>query len=402
MPIATDAGPTDGGLAEAAASSPLARQARDLRLDFFRGLALWFIYLDHIPNNAVSWITLRNYGFSDAAEAFVFISGYAATVAYAGVLARRGWLRATAQIARRVWQLYVAHILLFVAFTAQIAWFALRAEGAGFLEEMNLLGFVADPTRVIVEAALLRFRPVNLDVLPLYIVLLAVFPLALPPIRRAPWLALAGATLVYLLARRFDWNLSGYPDGKVWYFDPFAWQLLFFCGAAFAADGRVAERLRPYSRLLVPLAVAYLAFAAAVALSWQFHALSGLVPDWLGRLLYPIDKTTLDPLRLAHFLALAYLVQHWVPADARFLGGRLAAPVRCCGRHSLPVFCIGTFLSFSAQAALSTTEGSFAAQLAVSAAGIAIMVGAAYVAAWYRGEAAGVSAARPGGGREER
>ena len=104
MPIATDAGPTDGGLAEAAASSPVARQARDLRLDFFRGLALWFIYLDHIPNNAVSWITLRNYGFSDAAEAFVFISGYAAAVAYVGVLARRGWLRATAQIARRVWQ----------------------------------------------------------------------------------------------------------------------------------------------------------------------------------------------------------------------------------------------------------------------------------------------------------
>jgi hypothetical protein len=384
------------GAAEAAAASPVARQARDLRLDFFRGLALWFIYLDHIPTTHQP-DPLR----AGSATPKRSSSSRVGDRRYAGAGAAR-LAPGDGQIARRVWQLYVAHILLFVAFTAQIAWFALHAEGAGFLEEMNLLGFVADPTRVIVETALLRFRPVNLDVLPLYIVLLAVFPLALPPIRRAPWLALAGAALVYLLARRFDWNLSGYPDGKVWYFDPFAWQLLFFCGAAFAADGRVAERLRPYSRLLVPLAVAYLAFAAAVALSWQFHALSGLVPDWLGRLLYPIDKTTLDPLRLAHFLALAYLVQHWVPADARFLGGRLAAPVRCCGRHSLPVFCIGTFLSFSAQAALSTTEGSFAAQLAVSAAGIAIMVCAAYVAAWYRGEAAGVSAARPGGGREER
>jgi hypothetical protein len=401
MPVATDTGaPADERAGEAAASAA-ARGSRDLRLDFFRGLALWFIFLDHIPNNAVSWITLRNYGFSDAAEVFVFISGYAAAVAYGGMLARRGWPMAAAQIARRVWQLYVAHIMLFVAFTAQIAWVALHTERATFLEEMNLLGFVDDPTRVIVETALLRFRPVNLDVLPLYIVLLASFPFALPVLRRAPWLALAGATLVYLLARRFDWNLAGYPEGKVWFFDPFAWQLVFFCGAAFAMDGRIGDRLRPYARVLDPLAVAYLAFAAAVALSWQFHALSWLVPDWLGRLLYPIDKTTLDPLRLAHFLALAYLIQRLVPRDARFLGGHLAAPVRRCGEHSLPVFCIGTFLSFSAQAALSTTTGSFWAQLGVSAAGIAIMVGVAYVAAWYRhGERARTPPAGEGGGEE--
>jgi hypothetical protein len=285
-----------------------------------------------------------------------------------------------------VWQLYAAHIMLFVAFTAQIAWFALRNAQGAFLEEMNLLGFIDDPTRVIVEAALLRFRPVNLDVLPLYIVLLAAFPLALPVVRRAPWVALAGAVILYLLARRFDWNLAGYPEGKVWYFDPFTWQLVFMCGAVFAADGKVGARLRPWSRFLLPAAIAYLVFAAAIALSWEFQGLARLVPDWLGRLLYPIDKTTLDPLRLAHFLALAYIAQLVVPADAAYLRGRLAAPVRLCGAHSLSVFCIGTFLSFSAQAALSTTEGSLAAQVAVSAAGIAIMVAAAAIAAWYRRE----------------
>jgi len=49
---------------------------RDLRLDLFRGLANWAIFLDHIPHEVMSSITTRNYGFSDAADLFVFISGY--------------------------------------------------------------------------------------------------------------------------------------------------------------------------------------------------------------------------------------------------------------------------------------------------------------------------------------
>jgi hypothetical protein len=57
---------------------PLPR-GRDLRLDLFRGLANWAIFLDHIPNNTVAWLTTRNYGFSDAADIFVFISGFPAT-----------------------------------------------------------------------------------------------------------------------------------------------------------------------------------------------------------------------------------------------------------------------------------------------------------------------------------
>ena len=50
-------------------------KGRDRRLDLFRGIANWAIFLNHIPNNAVNWITTRNYGFSDGADLFVFISG---------------------------------------------------------------------------------------------------------------------------------------------------------------------------------------------------------------------------------------------------------------------------------------------------------------------------------------
>src|SRR6185437_13218626 len=154
---------------------PVATQpsGRDLRLDLFRGLALWFIFLDHVPDNIVSWLTVRNYGFSDATEIFVFISGYTAVIAYSRMMVREGWLKAAARIYRRVWQLYVAHILLFVAFTAQIAWVSIASSTTALIEEMELLGLGQDPYRAMLEAALLKFRPANLDVLPLYIVLLA-------------------------------------------------------------------------------------------------------------------------------------------------------------------------------------------------------------------------------------
>ena len=38
---------------------------RDVRLDLFRGLANWAIFPDRIPPEVLSWVTTRNYGFSD-------------------------------------------------------------------------------------------------------------------------------------------------------------------------------------------------------------------------------------------------------------------------------------------------------------------------------------------------
>jgi hypothetical protein len=371
-------------VADRAAPASVKRVPRDLRLDFFRGLALWFIFIDHIPENTLSWLTVRNYGFSDATEIFVFVSGYTALVAYSGVLGRKGAVVAGAKVLRRVWQLYVAHIMLFVAFTAQISWVSLRTDRQVFAEQMNLIGLAEEPLRAMVATAMLAYRPTNLDVLPLYIVVLASFALLLPLVVRAPWRVLAASAAVYLVARRFDWNLPAYPAGIEWYFDPFMWQLLFYLGAAFAVDGRVGERLRPYAKVLVPLAVAYLVFSGAVALSWQVNALGDIVPERLGRFLYPIDKTTLDPLRLVHFLALAYLVQLVVPRDAAFLSSRAAKVVRRCGENSLLVFCLGTFLSFTARVVLDAVGGGILAQFLVTVTGIALLVGAAYVASWYQ------------------
>src|SRR5712671_463560 len=181
----------------AMAAQPVIASGRDVRLDLFRGLALWFIYIDHVPTNIVSWLTVRNYGFSDATEIFVFISGYTAVIAYARMMQRDGWLRAAARIYRRVWQLYVAHILLFVAFSAQVVWVSIARDMPSLIEEMELMGLGQNPYRAILEAALLKFRPVNLDVLPLYIVLLAAFPFVLPAVVRWPWAVIAVSFVLY-------------------------------------------------------------------------------------------------------------------------------------------------------------------------------------------------------------
>ena len=166
---------------------------RDLRLDLFRGLALWLIFLDHIPSNAVSWITIRNYGFSDATEIFVFISGYTAAFVYGRAMIEQGVLVASARILKRVWQIYVAHVFLFTIFLAEISYVATSFENPLYSEEMGILDFLKQPDVTIVQALLLKFRPVNMDVLPLYIVLMLFLPLIL-------WLMLRRADLTLALS----------------------------------------------------------------------------------------------------------------------------------------------------------------------------------------------------------
>src|SRR5438067_5721681 len=127
---------------------------RDLRLDLFRGLANWAIFLDHIPDNLVNWITTRNYGFSDAADIFVFISGYTAAFVYARVMRQEGFLPAAARILKRAWQIYVAHVFLFVIYLGEIAYLAATTKNSSFVEEFNVLGFLNDPDVVLTQGLL--------------------------------------------------------------------------------------------------------------------------------------------------------------------------------------------------------------------------------------------------------
>ena len=366
-----------------ASPAPATTSERDLRLDLFRGVALWLIFLDHIPENVVNWFTIRNYGFSDATEIFIFISGYTAAFVYGRSMRERGFVLSSARILRRAWQIYVAHIFLFTIFMAEIAYVASTFDNPLYAEEMKILDFLKQPDVTIFQALLLKFKPVNMDVLPLYIVLLLLFPPMLFLLLRQPNLALAGSAVVYAFAWRLNWNLPAYPNG-VWFFNPFAWQLLFVFGAWCAIGGaqRLSAVLR--SRLVLAVAIAYLLFAFAITLTWHFESLDRFVPVWLKDWMYPIDKTNLDVLRFAHFLALASVTVYFVPRQWPGLKSAILRPAIVCGQHSLEIFCLGVFLAFAGQFIIAESSGGPLLQTAISALGIFIMIAAANLLSWYK------------------
>jgi hypothetical protein len=376
----------------AAAENAIALQAprtlappgeRELRLDLFRGLALWLIFIDHLPVNVLTWFTLRNYGFSDATEIFIFISGYTAAFVYGRAMDERGFVVASARVLKRAWQIYVAHIFLFTIFLAEISYVATRFQNPLYAEEMNILDFLKSPDVTIVQALLLRFRPVNMDVLPLYIVLMAFFPPVLWLLRKKADLALALSVALYMVTWEFELALPSYPDGT-WFFNPYAWQLLFVFGAWCALGGadRMSRILR--AKVTIGLAVGYLLCAFFVTLTWHFPRLDFLIPDAVQRLMYPISKTDLDVLRFAHFLALASLTVYFIPRDWPGLKSAWLWPMIVCGQHSLEIFCVGVFLAFAGQFAIVELGGSAWIHFVISVTGIVLMCAAALLLAWYK------------------
>ena len=352
---------------------------RDLRLDLLRGLGLWMIFLDHIPDDVVAWLTLRNYGFSDAAEFFVFISGYLLGFIYVPIVASGQFLAALKRLWLRAWQMYVAHILLFLAFTAQIARAARKWDNPMYKDEFNVANFLAHPDELIGKALTLQYKPVDLDVLPLYISLVAVAPFVVWCLVRRPNLTLAGSIVLYLLARYFDWNLPSYPKGATWYFNPFAWQMMFFFGAwcGCGAVAQISKFLR--SRIVFAVAIAWILFALVIVMTWHSAFLESLIPKWMIKLIYPIDKTDLDMLRFTHFLALAVIVSRYLNRDWAGLRSKWLRPLVLCGQHSLPLFCLGVFLSFGVHWILVQWKHQVIEQILLSIGGMAIMTAAAWV-----------------------
>jgi len=365
------------------APAAVVTSGRDLRLDLFRGIALWLIFLDHIPSNLVAWATIRNYGFSDATEIFVFVSGYTAAFVYGKEMRERGFVVAGAHILKRAWQIYVAHVFLFMIYLAEISYVATSFENPLYAEEMNILDFLRQPDVTIIQALLLKFKPSNMDVLPLYIILLLLFPPTLWLLQFRSTLALAASVLLYVLTWVFGWNMPSYPSGH-WYFNPFAWQLLFVFGAWCALGG--AQRLSGVlqSPVTLGIAIGYLLFGFIISLTWYLPGMSQYIPHWLEEVIYPIDKVNLDVLRFAHFLALAVVTVRFVPRDWPALKTWWAWPPIVCGQHSLEIFCVGVFLSFAAHFAMVEVSGAFWLQVVVSLLGIVIMIAAAAMLTWYK------------------
>jgi len=362
----------------------LASGQRELRLDLFRGLALWLIYIDHVSPDLLTWLTIRNYGFSDAAEIFIFISGFTAALVYGRATFESGIVIGTARVLRRVWQIYTAHLLLFLVLMAEIAYVTTISEKPSFyIQEMEVGEFFKQPGSVMIQALLLRFRPLNMDILPLYVLLMAFLPLVLQLARLHRDLPLVLSVVLYTLTLRYDLHLSTYPDG-FWSFNPYAWQLLFVFGVWCALGG--GRRLSPVlnSPLVFWVAVTYLCAAFFVTLTWYFPQLETLIPAWLARLIYPINKTDFDVLRLAHFLALAVVALRFVPSDWGGLKSSWIRPLILCGQYSLQIFALGVALSFAGYALLTELDAGIWLHVIVGAAGILVMYGVARTFTWYK------------------
>jgi hypothetical protein len=306
------------------------------------------------------------------------VSGYTCMFAYGGALREQGWPTIVTRALRRGWEIYAAFLLLLIAYFA-LVW----AFGAGsrYLDETNTAHFFAQPGAAIIHALVLQYTPVNTDILPTFVLLHLAFPGLLWLLTRSATLVLVASFLLYLMVQWFSWYLPAWPSGEL-YFNPLAWQALFVFGAWYAYDGTARLRTIVQSRAVLVLAMLYLAFSLAVTLSWQIKPLEGLVPDALSKLIYPIDKSHLSPLRLAHFFSLAILVVRLTPRHWRGLPKPMIKAMIRCGENSLAMYCLSVLLSFMGFVILTQFSSGFAMQTAVSVAGIALMIAAANLLAW--------------------
>ena len=358
-------------------TSPVNR--RDVRVDFFRGLALVFIFIDHIQENVLQYVTMQNFGFADAADVFVALAGYASYLAYGKVFDREGWPAGLLKVGRRVSVLYLAHILLLSGCVAALFLAALLADNVIYQDVVNLDPFFDEPASAARHALTLSHQPSMLDILPLYVVLLLWFPLLLGLLQIHVGLALGASVSLWAGANVFGWNLPSYPDKEGWYFNPFAWQLLFSLGVI-AAHAAARQALPRRSGLLTLAAAGMVLYAMAVAAPWT--ALPGLdearllpaTDDLLGER----NKQFLSLWRVAQLAALAYLASSFIPPDAAWLDRLPARHLIECGQHSLPVFCLGIVLSMAGHLAVAQYGDGWTVQVATNLSGIALMLFAAW------------------------
>jgi hypothetical protein len=274
-------------------------------------------------------------------------------------------------------------VFLFTIFLAEISYVATSFENPLYTEEMGIMDFLKRPDFTIVQALLLRFRPVNMDVLPLYIVLMLFLPVILALMRWRADVTLALSAVIYALTWHFDWYLTAYPNGS-WAFNPMAWQLLFVFGAWCALGGAARMSRIISSPVTLWVCFAYLIASFFVTLTWYVPQLSHLLPRLIEQWMYPIDKPNLDVLRFAHFLALAAITVRFLPRNWSGLKSPWLRPLILCGQHSLEIFCLGVFLAFAGHFVLAEISGGAALHALVSICGILIMCGMAWLISWYK------------------
>jgi hypothetical protein len=362
-----------------AASYPL---QRDIRLDFFRGIALLIIFINHIPFNELSLYTPSRFGLSDAAEIFVFLSGCTAALAYQRSFMRSSFWLGTARVLHRCGQIYTAHLRVFFA----LALVCVIGNGLFFepdyISRLNLYYFFNEAQEALLGLVMLRYVPNYFDILPMYLVILLFIPLLITLSRLHTGLAVAFSLGLYLAMWLWGLELPADPrSDRPWFFNPFGWQLIFFAGFALYAGW-----IRPPSLNRTLLALCCLVVIIAVPISheptyrhlgWLAEIRAALAP-WL-------DKTHLGPLRWLHFIALAYMAVYALKGRESWLSrGWVPALISKLGQHSLPVFQVSLVLSYIGGMVLDRAGHTFWSLLIVNMGGCGLLISTAYLLAWFK------------------
>ena len=313
--------------------------SRIAAVDFARGLVLVAMTIDHLPGNLLEHFTPRNFALSDSAEAFVFLSGLSVGLVYYRRTLAAGLAPVAHSCLKRAGRLYGVHILMTVTALAIFAvayW--LGGSNDALIAPHGRAVVFHQPLRGALGVALLSHQLGYFNILPLYVALMALAPLVLALARFSPTVALAGALSAYGAVKWFGIDLPNWPEPGGWFFNPFAWQLVFTLGVL--AGVRWSDE--PPRRSAVIQAVCLsLTAAGALIVSDGFGLLPGLRDNAYAML--DIGKQDLGSARLVNFLALAYLLATTplLGALARTSAGEA---VQSLGRRSLPVFAVGSLL----------------------------------------------------------
>ena len=393
--------------ASLAAAAP---RVRDLRLDFFRGIAMFIILIAHTPGNFLtSWIPAR-WGFSDATEMFIFCSGMASAIAFGGTFDRAGWLLGSARVAFRVWQVYWAHIGLFIAVAALMAGLDYYGDyDKNYIGSLNLWKFFEDPAVPLLGLISLTYVPNYFDILPMYIVVLAMMPIVIALQRIHTGLVFAFMVTVWLAAQAWlfgDYHIALPAEPwseRNWFFNPFGWQLVFFTG--FALMRGWIPKPPVHTVLIILSAVIVLANiplnnigVRAVARDWFFVTETGNpVIDARIAIKPMINKSDFGLFRYIQFLALAYLA--WVIAGdkgdnllARGTGllarvwGRFLKIILKVGQQSLAVFIVSMFTARVMGFVMNMIGRTTTTTLLVNLGGAMFLVATAYGAGWFKSQ----------------
>lgn len=354
---------------------------RDLRIDFFRGLALIVIFIDHVPNNPMAAWTLHNFAFCDAAEVFVLISGISTYLAYGSRLERQGFGACVKAVGRRWCTIYGAHLLMLGGLFAAMVLLSQHFWATDYVELLRLKWLHDSPREAIFYALALMYLPRFLDILPLYLVLLAAAPLILVLVARDWRLTLGISALIYVAAWLGGINLVENSTHQGWYLNPLTWQFLYTAGIVWCHLAQTAGESMPWNWRCV----------AAASVLVFFGALSGAFGPWFVPVnshpwlfLWPFEKTFLAPLRILNVMALLYLAVFFIHPQGRLLRSRIAAPLLSCGRHSLPVYAVGVVLSCVGLIAMTETASAPIVQATVNLIGIPSLILLATVLEWRR------------------